>query len=285
LPEYKHLVDDAVAFADAAEDSSVSRLDLCMDKLAVNFGCEILKHITGQVSTEVDARLSFDAEANIDRARRIIGMYEDAGIGKDRVLIKLASTWEGLQAARVLEAEGIRCNMTLLFDFCQAAVAAEVGATLISPFVGRIRDYYVKSGEYKDSDPAECDPGVTSVRSIWAYYKKCGFATIVMGASFRNVDEIKALAGCDRLTIGPSLLEQLGKESGVSLTRHLEPSNAAMIDEWTPSPTAVNLDEKSFRWALNENPMATEKLAEGIRKFTADLVKLEAFVSTMLRAD
>jgi len=279
MPEYKSFLDDAVEYAKSNSGGDEAlETELCLDKLAVNFGVEILKHVEGVVSTEVDARLSFDIDGNVSRARRIIGLYESAGVDKSRVLIKLASTWEGLQAARVLQAEGIRCNMTLMFSMCQAAVAAEVGAFLVSPFVGRIRDWYLANGDWTDDRPAEEDPGVVSVRRIWSYYKKNGFDTIVMGASFRNSGEIKALAGCDRLTISPGLLEEMAGESGADLPRPLDASDASFIETNAPEGGKIELDEKSFRWELNEDAMATEKLAEGIRKFTADLVKLEKFI-------
>lgn len=245
----------------------------------MNFGVEILKHIDGQISTEVDARLSFTIEKNVQRARRIMGLYEAAGIGKDRVLIKLASTWEGLQAAKTLQAEGIRCNMTLMFTLCQAAVAADVGATLVSPFVGRIRDYHVAHGSFSLEQPADEDPGVVSVRQIWAYYKKHGFDTVVMGASFRSLEEVTALAGCDRLTISPALLDALSARTGEALPTALDAADAAVVDKYLPAGGAkLALDEEAFRWMLNEDPMATEKLSEGIRAFAADLVKLEKFI-------
>ncbi|KAA0158452.1 hypothetical protein FNF27_05086 [Cafeteria roenbergensis] len=284
MPEFKHFLDDAIAYAKAnAGGDKALQTELCLDKLAVNFGVEILSHVEGVVSTEVDARLSFDTEANITRARRIIGLYKDAGIPKERVLIKLASTWEGLQAAKVLEAEGIHCNMTLMFAQCQAIVAADVGAYLVSPFVGRIRDWYIAKGEYSDDMGSEADPGVISVRKIWAYYKKHGFPTIVMGASFRNTGEITALAGCDRLTISPDLLEKLSADVGSSLPRPLNTDDAAFIEANAPgSDGPIHLDEAAFRWQLNEDPMATEKLAEGIRNFAKDLVKLEEFIDKAL---
>lgn len=283
LDEYAPLVDAAVKYAkeQSKEGASASdKMALLLDALSVEFGTEILKHVPGYVSTEVDARLSFDLEGNIERARRIIEMYAAKGIGKDRVLIKLASTWEGLQAAKTLQAEGINCNMTLLFNFAQAAVAADVGATLISPFVGRIYDWQKKS-EGKEEIPAEDDLGVSSVRKIYNYYKVNGFETIVMGASFRNTGQVKALAGCDRLTISPKLLGQL-REDSEPLERVLSPE-AAKEDKEAPS-SPVKLDEKSFRWELSQDEMATEKLHDGIRRFAADIVKLEEFLQSKIDA-
>ena len=244
--------------------------------MAVNFGCEILKIVPRYVSTEVDARLSFDKEGTISKARELIALYEEAGVSKDRILIKIASTWEGIKAAEVLEKEGIRCNLTLLFGFGQAVACAEANIFLISPFVGRILDWY-KASEGVDGYPAEEDPGVKSVRRIYQYYKKYGYETIVMGASFRNSGEIKALAGCDALTIGPKFLDELKAESG-NLPRVLSPEQAAQDCQ----DEKLSLTEESFRWMLNEDAMATEKLSEGIRKFAADLVKLEAFIKEAL---
>lgn len=275
LPEYKHLVDEAVAYAKASGASDM--MAVLLDKLAVSFGAEILKHVPGFISTEVDARLSFDTEASLARARRIIKMYEEVGIGKERILIKLASTWECIKAAEVLQREGVQCNMTLLFSFSQAVACADAGATLISPFCGRIMDWYKKSSG-KDYTPSE-DPGVISISNIYNYYKKYGYNTIVMGASFRNAGEITELAGCDRLTISPALLEQLSK-STESVPVKLSPATAAEACKIEQ----VHYTEPSFRWALNEDPMATEKLAEGIRNFAADLVKLETFLKPLLEA-
>ncbi|KAL2918277.1 Transaldolase [Polyrhizophydium stewartii] len=249
------------------------QLEHAFDKLLVNFGVEILKIVPGRVSTEVDARLSFDMQGSIDKARRIIALYQEAGVHKDRVLIKLASTWEGIQAAKILEAEyGIHCNLTLLFSFAQAVACAEAKVTLISPFVGRILDWYKKSTgkTYTSVD----DPGVLSVQSIYNYYKRHGYNTIVMGASFRNTGEIEELTGCDFLTISPGLLEEL-ENSTKALAPRLSVASAAVLD--IPK---VSFDEKTFRWALNEDAMATEKLSEGIRNFAKDGLKLE----DMLRA-
>ena len=276
MPEYRSLVQEAVDYGKAQADvSEDERMAIIIDKMAVNFGLEILKVVPGYVSTEVDARLSFDTEGTIARARRIISMYEKAGIAKERILIKIASTWEGVKAMEVLQKEGILCNMTLLFSFCQAAACAQFGATLISPFVGRILDWY-KKDTGRDSYPSHEDPGVLSVSGIYAYYKKHGYSTIVMGASFRNTGEIIELAGCDRLTIAPKLLEEL-KGSTEPVVRKLDPATAAAKCD----KDKVELTESQFRLMLNNDPMATEKLAHGIRGFSADLEKLEAIIRTM----
>jgi len=265
MPAYAHLVDRAVK--DAGSGASVGTI---IDLLLTLFGAEILKIVPGRVSTEVDARLSFDREGSIDKAREIIAFYEKAGISRERVLIKLASTWEGIKAAGQLEKEGIRCNLTLLFSFPQAVACAEAKVQLISPFVGRILDWYKKSTG-KDYAPAE-DPGVQSVTTIYTYYKKFGHPTEVMGASFRNKGEILELAGCDLLTISPQLLGELAA-SNDPVIRKLDPSHAA-----SANIERVSFNEKSFRWALNEDQMATEKLSDGIRQFAADIVKLEALI-------
>jgi transaldolase len=265
MPAYAHLVDRAVK--DAGSGASVGTI---IDLLLTLFGAEILKIVPGRVSTEVDARLSFDREGSIDKAREIIAFYEKAGISRERVLIKLASTWEGIKAAEQLEKEGIRCNLTLLFSFPQAVACAEAKVQLISPFVGRILDWYKKSTG-KDYAPAE-DPGVQSVTTIYTYYKKFGHPTEVMGASFRNKGEILELAGCDLLTISPQLLGELAA-SNDPVIRKLDPSHAA-----SANIERVSFNEKSFRWALNEDQMATEKLSDGIRQFAADIVKLEALI-------
>ena len=270
LPQYEGLIKDAIDWTQSIEVSESEKLELLVDKLAVSIGCEILKIIPGRISTEVDARLSFDIEASIHRAHRIIALYEDAGIGPDRILIKLAATWEGIQAARVLEKEGIQCNLTLLFSTVQAVASAEAGAFLISPFVGRILDWYKKS-EGVDSYPAEQDPGVLSVRNIYALYKDRGYDTVVMGASFRNAGQIEALAGCDRLTIGPNFLEEL-QNDGTKLERMLSPQQAP---EYTD---CIIRSEADFRLQLNGSAMASEKLAEGIRAFIADQTKLETLL-------
>jgi len=259
--EYQHLISDAINFAKGNKT-------LMMDKLFVNFGVEILKLIPGRVSTEVDARLSFDVEGSIQKAHSLIAMYKEAGIDKERILIKLASTWEGAQAAKVLESEGIHCNMTLLFSLAQAVVCVDAKATLISPFVGRILDWYKKAEKVEGYAPDK-DPGVLSVTQIYNYYKKFGIKTQVMGASFRNKEEIIELAGCDLLTISPQLMGEL-KSSDEPLKRKLNPDNAK-----NQKIEKLELNEKAFRLLLNENAMATEKLSEGIRKFAEDAQTLE----------
>jgi transaldolase len=276
MPEYQHLVDDAIAYGRKAGGSNIEKLSKTVDKLFVNFGREILKIVPRFVSTEADARLSFDTEGTVRKARELIRLYEEVGISKDRILIKIASTWEGVKAAEILEQEGIHCNMTLLFGFGQAVACAQIGAYLISPFVGRIFDWY-KAKEGVASYPPDDDPGVKSVRRIYSYYKKYGYKTVVMGASFRNVEQIKALAGCDLLTIGPKFLKQLQEEEK-ELPRILSEEYALehCQDE------KIDLDEQSFRWMLNEEAMATEKLAEGIRLFSADIIKLENSVRSKL---
>ncbi len=270
LDQYKNLVTKSIAFGQSKESDKAKAISAACDHLAVAIGTEILKYIPGRVSTEVDARLSFDTQATIAKAKNIISLYEQNGISKDRILIKIASTWEGIQAAKTLEQEGIQCNLTLLFSFTQAAAAAEAGAFLISPFVGRILDWYKKSTG-KDSYPAAEDPGVLSVSQIYNYYKACGYKTIVMGASFRNLEEIEQLAGCDRLTISPDLLEKLANDEA-KLERKLSPENIN-------SQEKLKLSEADFRWQLNDDAMATEKLAEGIRKFAEDQVALEKLLS------
>lgn len=272
-PQYRHLIDEALSYSREKGRSPEQIKELLLDKLFVNFGKEILKLVPGRISTEVDAHLSFDIEGSIKKARELIQLYEQAGIPRERVLIKLASTWEGTRAALVLEKEGIHCNMTLLFSLAQAIACAEVKATLISPFVGRILDWYKKNEGVSGYAPAE-DPGVKSVREIYYYLKKFGYKTQVMGASFRNADEILELAGCDLLTISPQLLEELSKAEG-DVPRKLESNSAKGADI-----KQIKLDEKAFRWMVNEYPMATEKLAEGIRKFAEDAQKL---VTTLLK--
>ena len=267
LPHYRELIRQARDWAHRRGGSNAEQLAKCSDRLAVDIGREILDIVPGRVSTEVDARLSFDTHASIDRARKIIGMYEEAGIGRKRILIKLASTWEGIQAAEILEREQINCNLTLLFGFAQAAACADVGVFLISPFVGRILDWYKANSELEILQP-EDDPGVQSVRRIYNYYKRHDYRTIVMGASFRNSGEIEALAGCDRLTISPALLEELAGDEA-PLERRLSPGGCPDGDD------RLHLHESDFRYALNDDAMATEKLAEGIRNFVADQVKLE----------
>ena len=271
-PEYQFLIDQAV------HGGKNEGKDAILDRLFVNFGLEILKIIPGRVSTEVDARISFDIDASVKKARHLIALYEAAGISRERILIKLASTWEGIKAAEVLEKERIHCNMTLLFSLPQAIGCAEAKATLISPFVGRILDWY-KKNEGVASYPPEKDPGVLSVTEIYNYYKKFGIKTQIMGASFRNSDEILQLAGCDLLTIAPKLLEELKKAEG-TVTKKLDVEAAKKMQI-----PALHLDEKSFRWLLNENAMATEKLAEGIRTFAKDIVKLEKLIEQKLNSE
>ncbi len=271
MPQYRELVSEAKAWAAGQPGTADEQMQLCTDRLAVALGCKILAIIPGRVSTEADARLSFDTAATVERARRLIEFYADAGIGPERVLIKIASTWEGIRAAEILEKSGINCNLTLLFSFAQAAACAEAGVTLISPFVGRILDWY-KSAEGRDAYPPAEDPGVLSVTRIYNYYKQQGFKTIVMGASFRNVGEIEQLAGCDRLTISPQFLEEL-EASGEPLARRLDPGS---LGDPIARPAGA---EAAFRWQMNEDAMATEKLAEGIRNFATDQNKLEALLA------
>ncbi len=269
LPHYSELIDAAAAHVKAMNLPADEQIDALADRYAVAVGCEILEVIPGRISTEVDARLSFDAEASVAKARKLIDLYADKGVGRERVLIKLASTWEGCEAARVLEAEGVNCNLTLLFCDVQAVAAAKAGAFLISPFVGRILDWY-KKAEGVDGYPADEDPGVKSVRNIYKLFKDKGYATVVMGASFRNAGEIEALAGCDRLTIGPNFLEELESDEG-ELPRRLEAGGEYVDCDFA--------SEADFRLQLNADAMATEKLAEGIRGFIADQVKLEALLA------
>ena len=269
-PAYRALVEEAVGFASRAGGDKATQAEALMDKLGVNFGREILNRVEGRVSTEVDALLSFDTDATIAKARRLIALYEDAGLSRKRVLIKIAATWEGIRAAEQLEREGIHCNLTLLFSFAQAVACADAGVTLISPFVGRIYDWY-KAARKVDDIPADEDPGVASVTKIYEYYKKFGYKTEIMGASFRKTDQIVRLAGCDLLTISPDLLGKLERTEGeLPLRLTLDAAKAS-------SAQRAPLDEKRFRWALNEDAMATEKLADGIRRFHADAEKLQAF--------
>ncbi|NDV46474.1 transaldolase [Paludibacter sp. 221] len=274
-PKYKELVEDAIRYAKKLSDNKKVQLEKALDKLAVNFGLKILEIVPGRVSTEVDARLSFDTEGTVKKARELIALYEDAGISRERVLIKIASTWEGIRAAETLEKEGIHCNLTLLFSLVQAVCCADAGITLISPFVGRILDWYKKEKGLPDVQPSD-DPGVKSVTEIYNYYKKYGYKTQVMGASFRNIGEITELAGCDLLTISPSLLKELEAKEG-SLDKKLDAAKAADM-----AIERIETDEKTFRWLMNEDAMATEKLAEGIRKFTEDLIKLEKMILELL---
>ena len=263
----------APAISQAVASANGDLVD-AVDIFAVDTGCEILKIIPGRVSTEVDARLSFDTQATVDKARKLVGLYKDRGIERDRILIKIASTWEGIKAAEQLEKEGINCNLTLLFSFAQAVACAEAGVFLISPFVGRILDWYKANGGQESYAPKE-DPGVISVTKIYNYYKQHGYKTIVMGASFRNVGEIEALAGCDYLTIGPNYLEELRADEQ-PLIQQLS------SNETGDAQTKLSLDEKTFRWMQNDDAMATEKLAQGIRSFAADQVKLEELIAPQL---
>jgi len=265
--KYASIIEQSIAGANGSLVDAV-------DNFGVEIGCEILKIIPGRVSTEVDARLSFDAQATVDKARKLIALYQERGIGKERILIKIASTWEGIKAAEQLEKEGIHCNLTLLFSFAQAIACAEAGVFLISPFVGRILDWYKANGGQESYEPLE-DPGVVSVTKIYNYYKQHGYKTIVMGASFRNTGEIEALAGCDYLTIGPNYLEELRNDNGDLVQRLSETSTGEPQEK-------VSLDEKTFRWLQNEDAMATEKLGQGIRAFAVDQGKLEDIIAAKM---
>jgi len=272
IDAYGELVKEALVFGESSADSADVRLDATLDRLAVNFGVEILKLIPGRVSTEVDARLSFDTAASVEKARRLIALYREAGVDRDRILIKIASTWEGIRAAEQLEREGIHCNLTLLFGFGQAVACAEAGVKLISPFVGRIYDWHKKDRGVDDID-LDDDPGVESVGRIYTYFKKFGFSTEVMGASFRKSGQIVRLAGCDLLTISPDLLDELQQAEG-EVPRRLDPDRARQADV-----DRITMDEKVFRWMLNDDAMATEKLAQGIRAFAADLLRLREYLA------
>jgi transaldolase len=272
LPQYATFIDQAIAYAKSQSDDKAQQLTDTGDMLAVTIGKEILKTIPGRISTEVDARLSYDTEKTIEKARKLIRLYNEAGISNDRILIKVASTWQGIRAAEVLEKEGINCNLTLLFSFAQARACAEAGVYLISPFVGRILDWY-KAKEGREFDSQD-DPGVVSVTAIYNYYKEYGYPTVVMGASFRSIGEIYELAGCDRLTIAPSLLQELEEAQG-ELVQKLKP--VTDIKD-RPAP----LTEAEFLWDHNQDPMAIEKLAEGIRNFAIDQGKLEAMIEAKL---
>src|SRR5256884_8896613 len=274
-PEYAHLLEEVLADRKKSGLSGHEQVEDICDHLLVQFGTDILEIVPGRVSTETDARLSYDVEGSINKARRLVKLYEERKIPRERVLIKIASTWEGLNAAEQLQKEGIKCNLTLLFSLPQAVRAAEAKVQLISPFVGRIYDWYKKENKRDYAGPE--DPGVQSVQEIYSYYKKFGHKTEVMGASFRNVGQIRELAGCDALTISPELMKELA-ESQEPLERKLDPekAKAAKIDK-------LEMDEKKFRWLLNENAMATEKTSEGIRKFAADVVKLEKFVASKIK--
>jgi transaldolase len=273
LPGLSSVVEAALAWGRKQNGERAAVVARVADRLAIAVGGELTKLVPGRVSTEVDANFSFDTAATIDKARAIIAAYAALGIGRERILIKIASTWEGIQAARVLQKEGIDCNLTLLFCLAQAMACADAGVFLISPFVGRILDWHVKN-EGRKFEPEE-DPGVISVRGIYAAYKAKGIRTIIMGASFRSAGEVEALAGCDRLTISPAILGELDKSEG-TLVRKLSPENPGK------APALPNVDEASFRWAMNEDPMATEKLSEGIRQFAADLRKLHEVIGSKL---
>ena len=273
LPQYSPLIDEAVSYAKAQSNDKSQQLIDAEDKLAVNIGLEILKIVPGRISTEVDARLSYNTQATVEKARKLIALYNAAGISNDRILIKIASTWQGIRAAEILEKEGINCNLTLLFSEAQARACAEAGVYLISPFVGRILDWYKANSDKKEYAPAE-DPGVISVTKIYNYYKEYGYNTVVMGASFRNVGEITELAGCDRLTIAPALLKEL-QENSTALVRKLEYKGEVKAK---PQP----LTEAEFYWQHNSDAMAVEKLADGIRKFATDQEKLETMLSSKL---
>ena len=273
LPQYSPLIDEAVSYAKAQSNDKSQQLIDAEDKLAVNICLEILKIVPGRISTEVDARLSYDTQATVEKARKLIALYNAAGISNDRILIKIASTWQGIRAAEILEKEGINCNLTLLFSEAQARACAEAGVYLISPFVGRILDWYKANSDKKEYAPAE-DPGVISVTKIYNYYKEYGYNTVVMGASFRNVGEITELAGCDRLTIAPALLKEL-QENSTALVRKLEYKGEVKAK---PQP----LTEAEFYWQHNSDAMAVEKLADGIRKFAMDQEKLETMLSAKL---
>lgn len=265
IEKYRHLMDEAIAWSKQQAKTGAEQLNRACEKIMVNFGKEILQLIPGRVSTEINADLSFDQQGSIDAASRIIDLYQAMGIDKDRVLIKIASTWEGIQAAKVLEKRGIHCNMTLMFNLSQAILCADAGVTLVSPFVGRIYDWY-KQHEKREYNSQE-DPGVQSVKSIYHYYKHHDYDTVIMGASFRNTGQIEALAGCDLLTISPQLMEEL-KNDNESINRALQPDHVEKREK-------INLNEKTFRWKFNEDAMATEKLAEGIRIFHRDLELLK----------
>jgi len=273
LASYQHLLTEAITWAKQQSTSAEQQVIDAADKLSVLIGLEILKTVPGRISTEVDSRLSFDTQASIAKAHKLIAMYNEAGITNDRILIKLASTWEGIKAAEQLEKSGINCNLTLLFSFAQAQACAEAGVYLISPFVGRILDWFKKDTGKSEFAAAE-DPGVISVTSIYNFYKSKGYKTVVMGASFRNIDEIRQLAGCDRLTISPGLLDELANCN--------DPLEQKLFNQQPQLTNNDKLSESSFRWSMNEDAMATEKLAEGIRNFTIDQIKLEKQLKEML---
>ncbi|KAG8430353.1 hypothetical protein GDO86_017933 [Hymenochirus boettgeri] len=279
MPYYQHLVNDAIQYGKNLGWSEDEQMNIIMDKLLVSFGVEILKKIPGRVSTEVDARLSFDKDGMVEHAKRIIALYEEAGIDKERILIKLSSTWEGIQAGTVLEEEyEIHCNMTLLFSFAQAVACAEAGVTVISPFVDRILDWHVANSNKKNYEPSE-HPGVKRVSQIYNYYKKFGYKTIIMGASFSNTGEIKALTGCDYLTISPTLLGELAEDAS-KLTTLLTVTEAQASDL-----EKIHLEEKNFRWLHNEDQMAVEKLSDGICTFAEDAIELEKMLKERLSSE
>lgn len=274
IDEYAPLIEEAISYGKSQGGQHL--METIVTKVFVNFGAEILKIIPGRVSTEVDARLSFDIEKSIEKAHQYISFYKKVGVDKERVLIKLASTWEGIVAARQLQKEGIHCNMTLMFSLAQAIASTEAKATLVSPFVGRILDWYKKT-EGKEGYPPDEDPGVISVKKIYNYYNKFGYKTQIMGASFRNTEEILELAGCNLLTISPKLLKELTESEGVVPQKlSVEKANSLPIEK-------ISVDEKIFRWMMNEDPMATEKLAEGIRNFAKDTVKLEKKIESLIQ--
>uniref|UniRef100_A0A1B0ARL4 Transaldolase n=1 Tax=Glossina palpalis gambiensis TaxID=67801 RepID=A0A1B0ARL4_9MUSC len=276
MERYQNLVQDAIEYGNKVGSSEREKIEEAMDYLCVSFGCEILKIIPGRVSTEVDARLSFDTDKSVKKALKLIKLYEDKGVTKERILIKLASTWEGIQAAKILETKHeVKCNLTLLFSFAQAVACAQANVTLISPFVGRILDWHVANTDKKKYAPKD-DPGVISVTNIYNYYKKFGYNTVVMGASFRNIGEIKALAGCDLLTISPSLLKELENDDE-EIQAHLNVERAK-----NEKLEKLSMDEPTFRWLLNEDAMATDKLSEGIRKFAADAMSLEKLIGKQM---
>lgn len=271
LPQYDSLLNDAIAWGQQQSDDPEQAIREAADKLAVLIGCEILSIIPGKISTEVDARLSFNKEATIEKARKLVALYAEHGISKDRILIKTASTWEGIKAAEVLEKEGINCNLTLLFNFVQAVACGQANVFLISPFVGRILDWYKANTDKQEYAPAE-DPGVISVTKIYEYYKQHGISTVVMGASFRNTGEVEELAGCDRLTISPQLLAELSEDTG-ELVRQLSAETVSNTME------KVEVDEAEFRFQMNQDAMATDKLSSGIRQFIVDQENLEKMLA------
>lgn len=270
MPQYANLIKQSIAFGKSTSEVKAEQLAAAGDMLSVLIGQEILTVIPGRISTEVDARLSFNTDATLSKARQLISLYQQAGIDKSRILIKIASTWEGIKAAEVLEQEGINCNLTLLFSFAQARACAEASVFLISPFVGRILDWYKANTSDIDYSGAN-DPGVVSVTRIYNYYKQHGYATVVMGASFRNTSEIIELAGCDRLTISPNLLDELAKTEGILMPK--------LVDKGASSEQPKALSEAAFRWEMNQDPMANEKLSEGIRNFASDQSKLETLLA------